>query len=506
MKQLLPISESPSVKTCIHYAYPCAIMESELLARVIFEDAKSYFWNAWNENVIRKESDGSIEFSLREFGKKYSSYIWKTCKKNEDIELCIDYFKEIHLSRCIDILVYYGNEKDEIEAEYKQCSIRWNQYGLFIGKEMHSFDTKIYKYIKTCIYEDDVEFLTSTDGKKWESVKRIDLPNHRAGDLKYMVSFNWGEDTYKAWKNMNFVQLLYNKDDPYRGITLDYYFFPRKNYDNAYGYYQNYLETNYDFKYDYYDCFETLNDFIVWNIRHGFYVCICLDEYCLPGRRCYKSFHYNHYNLVYGFDTDEKVYYVMGFEDDVILSKIPFDTISYETLQSEKIVRYRYRINDDTDYSFSKEGLARQLREFVMSTYSAGKFDNLLTGENLNYGIDILQIFRVSDEEKRKLYKDKRISYLILEHSILMKERVEYVYSEGLLTEDEYKKLMWWAENVVAEANSLLVNVLKCIVSGALSEKVLRNIDRIYEAYKEMCMFFVGCLEKTTDKESGYGK
>ena len=469
MKQVLPINESPSIKTCIHYAYPCAIIESELLARVYFNDANSNFWHIRNENVIRKENNGSIEFLLQEFGKKYSSDIWKTCVNGEDIELYIDYFKEIHLSRCIDIFVYYGNEKDELAAEYKQCSIRWNQYGLFIGKEMHTFDTKIYKYIKTRIYENDIEFLTSADGKKWESVKLIELRNNGATDLKYMVSFNWGEDTYKLWKNMNFVQLQYNKDDPYRGITLDYFFFPRKNYDNAYGCYHNYLETYYDFKYDYYDCFETMNDFIVWNIRHGFYVCICLDEYYLPERRCYKSFHYNHYNLVYGFDLDERVYYVMGFEDDVILSQIPFEAVSYDTLQSEKIVRYRYRVNDDTDYSFSKTGLVRQLRNFVMSVPSAEQFDNLLTGEKLDYGIDVLKIFRSNDEEKTKLYKDKRISYLILEHSILMKNRVKYVYSEGLLTEDEYRKLMCWAENVVAEANSLLVNVLKCIVTGTLS-------------------------------------
>lgn len=495
MKNILSICEKPSVKTCIHYAYPCAIIESPLLSRVVTQLSGGDGWSESFENVYKVVDENNIDFYVGDSSaNRFSYYMWKECEEKESIDILIDQFKEINLYRYVDVLVFYGDEENELLVEDKQCSIRWNQYGLFTGKEMHCFDTKKYRYIRTNINGNNVDFSTSFNGKKWESIKNISIEKRNDKKLKALIQLYWGEDTYKAWKCMNFIQLLYNRDDPYRGITLDYYFSPRKNYDNGYGYYSNYLDTYYDYVYDYMDCFDTFKDFIIWSINHGFYVSICLDEYFLQGRRCYKSFHYNHYNMIYGYDTDKKVYYVMGFEDDVVVSVVSFDDIQFETLMSEKIIRYRYKLSDTMNYSFSKAGLIRQLREFVMSIPSSQNTDNILTPESLEYGIDIFDTLLSNKGEQVKLFKDKRIAFLIMEHSKNMKERIDYIYSLGIITQNEYDELRIDAETVVKSANSLLVNILKCIVVGKESDKAVTCLKNIYNTQKDLCLKLINYL------------
>lgn len=495
MKKILPVCEKPSVKTCIHYAYPCAIIENPLLSRIITEFSQKDGWNESFENVYKVVDINNIDFYVDDSSaNKFSYYMWRECKEKERIDILIDQFKEINLYRYVDVLVFYGDEENELLVEDKQCSIRWNQYGLFTGKDMHCLDTKKYKYIRTNIFGNYVEFLTSSNGKKWEVIKIISIEKRNNEKLKVLIQLYWGEDTYKAWKCMNFIQLLYNKDDPNRGITLDYYFSPRKNYDNGYGYYSNFLDTYYDYAYDFVDCFDTFKDFVIWGISHGFYISVCLDEYLLQGRRCYNSFHYNHYNMIYGYDTDKEIYYVMGFEDDVVVSDVPFEIIQFDTLMSEKIIRYRYKLCDTMNYSFSKEGLIRQLKEFVMSITSSQNTDNILTPEPLEYGIDILDKVLTNKEELEKLFRDKRIAFLIMEHSEKMKERIDYVFSLGIITRNEYDELRNDAETVVKFAKSLLVDILKCIVMKKQSCKAVVCLKNIYNTQKNLCLKLIKYL------------
>lgn len=492
---ILPINEKPSVTTCIHYAYPCAIIESPLLSRIVTKNIVEHQWNEISENVRKAVHGEVIEFYEQgNSSNKYNFCMWKECEGNETVELLIEHFKELNLFRYVDVLVFYGDEEHELEIENKQCSVRWNQYGYFTGKEMHCFDTKIYTSIRTTIKDDYVTFWASQNGENWEIVKSIYLSKRDNERRKILFQFYWGEDTYTAWKSMNFIQLLYNRDNPYRGISLDYYFFTRKNHDNGYGHYSNYIDTNYDVIYDYLDCFKSVRDFFVWCIKHNYYVSVCIDEYYLPGRRCYKKYHYQHYNLIYGYDDDKEIYYIMGFEDDIVLSEVSCEIINMENIKSEKIIRYKYKLNENTNFTFNKERLIDILREFVASVPMGRSVENIMTSENLEYGIDVLKVFWRDEKEQEKLFKDKRISFLIWEHSVLMKERIEYVYSLGYLTQNEYVFLKEAAEGVVQKANSLLVSILKCIVSGNKNDKPLKLLQDIYDAEKKLCQNLIQYL------------
>ena len=119
-------------------------------------------------------------------------------------------------------------------------------------------------------------------------------------------------------------------------------------------YYSNYLDTIYDNKTELADLFGSIHDMLHWNISHGYYVNMCLDEFYVPDRAKYQRGHYNHYNLFYGYDDEEKLYYIMGYgkKGSPIISTIPFSMISYEIINNENIVRYKYAINEITHFEF----------------------------------------------------------------------------------------------------------------------------------------------------------
>lgn len=58
MRKILPLNIKPSIRTCIHHAYPCAIIESKELAYVRVNDYDSREWQELlQDTTIQREKD-----------------------------------------------------------------------------------------------------------------------------------------------------------------------------------------------------------------------------------------------------------------------------------------------------------------------------------------------------------------------------------------------------------------------------------------------------------------
>lgn len=461
-RMVLPINEKPSLTTCIHYAYPCAIIESKELARLIIDDFLKQTWNVLAENVVVEKDTNRI--TVKETGDNTKLVLWRECSVEDELTINIEYFKHTDQSRYVDAFLFTNNLDSEIEIEDKTLGFRWNPFGLFIKKTMYDFDTKKYKYLKIQIRDNALFGYVSDTGKKWIFIDRIDIPpKYLCSDLKIGIHLYFGHDYFKIWKYMNFIQLILNLNNVWKGINLDYYLFPRKNVDNSYGYFVNFLETHYDYTYDAIDCFGTMHDYLKWNIRHEYYVELCLDEFLVKERESYNRYHYDHYNLFYGYDDEKREYYIMGYgvQDKPVVSAISYDVFDKQLIRSEKIIRYKFHTNDITPLKFNVKPIITALNEYVCNIDSSEKVSNLIAEEPVQYGISALYTLMNDKEQRKKLLWDKRIAFCLKERSLLMKERLEYLINNHYISHDSETELMELCDMLIKYSSSLLLTILK---------------------------------------------
>lgn len=496
-RKVLPINEKPSIITCIHHAYPCAIIESKELAIISVDNFSLNPWEKITNDTSVDFGDGIIKILEEGKGENTNTVLWRKCGKQDEVILKVDYIKPSSFTRFIDIFMFYDDLESEIAKEDKTCGLRWNPYGYFIVKNMYHFDTKLYIYMKVCVDIDFIKCYASKDGVNWDYLDQRDIPdNYKDKELNVGIHVYCGKNQYNVWKIMNFIQLIYNESNPYKGIYLDYYFFPRKNVDNSYCYFPNFLDTHYDLLYDALDCFPSIHDYLHWNIRHLYYLEICLDEYYVADRYHYKKSHYNHYNLFYGFDDYKRVYYIMGYGElsTPVISEISYDVIDQNIITSEKIIRYKYNANEVTEFQFNIKPIISGLYEYLYNVNSSEKVGNLMTGENVFYGISILEKLASTEMGRYYVTGDRRVAFLLVEHSKLMEERLNYLHTNKYLGKDSYEQLLKQIQDICRTSSVLLNLVLKNMIKPIDEKKIDQTLLKLYDTEKSFVEILLNCL------------
>ena len=178
-KKILPINDKPSIITCIHHSYPCAIIESLDLGDILIDKYEEYEWN----NIERECVSQIVENKIRIYqkGEKIAQEIlWRKSFEVDEQIIKINYIKPRNISRYVDVFVTDDDIGKEVNLVDKTCGIRWNQYGLFIGKKMYYFDTSVYMYVKLCREKYKISVYTSKDGIIWKFVDFIIWTNLNA--------------------------------------------------------------------------------------------------------------------------------------------------------------------------------------------------------------------------------------------------------------------------------------------------------------------------------------
>jgi len=486
---ILPINENPSIITCIHYAYPCAIIESKELARINVNNYSASSWEIRTNDTSVAVADELL--TICEAGKKddTNTVIWRKCDDADEVIINMKYVRPCDTGRYIDVFIFSDDMDFEVNAEDKTCGVRWNPYGYFIQKEMYNFDTKIYKYLKVSVGDGNIVGYASKDGIDWIYVAQKEIPESMKENMNIGIHVYSGKDYYTLWRNMNFIQLIYNPDNPWKGIYLDYYFFPRKNVDNSYMYFPNFLETHYDTTYDALDCFDSLHDYIKWNLNHLYYPEICLDEYYVPQRLNYGVERYDHYNLFYGYDDAKEVYYIMGYSKDnkPIVSELPYELLKEEIVMSEKIIRYKYASNDNTNLRFNITPVKNSLKELLHSIDSSEKVSNLLTQEPLLYGLSIFKHLATDKVARKRITRDRRVSFCLLEHSKLMKERIEFLFENGYIDESALNELIKLSDEIIRDASIIMGFYIKGSIRLKMYEEIYDYLLKMHDLEKELC-------------------
>lgn len=226
------------------------------------------------------------------------------------------------------------------------------------------------------------------------------------------------DQSYKNWIYTNMIQMYYIIDRD--KFNISYFYLGRDPNPISYiplmayqGFQKGALKSM---------CVSPI-DFIHTMIDSGYYVTCSLNEYYIPSRISYQKKHFSHGVMIYGYDDEEKVMMIAGYDRT---GNFNSNTLSYEKfIKSFWDVKREddncscFKRNDKT-YEMDVQLMKELLYDFIYSLNTSEKYrmvQNPLT--DCLWGIDACRRILPDNEESL----DQRYFYTIYEYIRLMKER-----------------------------------------------------------------------------------
>lgn len=467
---ILPINKFPSINTYADSAYINAILESPEVLRIYIENFENDEWNIENMESTVVEGEKIIVNAFAE-DKNIKGRIYRKGKKNDEILVRIEYYRKLDNLSYLELYCADSFSKDE-------CAM--TNYGFYKDNKNIEY-SKRYHYIKLEKKGNLLEYYSSDNGEEWDFI--ISSSISKIGeDAIIGIEYCLGSRQLCAWNSMNYMQLCLDLNDIYGARWLDYYMFPRKDYDHLYGIYSYFFDVEYFNYHEIVEVWGSLDQFVKYCLNRNYYLLLRLDEYYLSKRKAYKKYHYEHDNLIYGYDDRE--YYLLGYGQKVTDSRIKnigLDDICY---RNKKIVRYRLATNE-YKYMFDLEGFLGTLEEFIHGFDSSKKYNHILTQNTSIYGLKIFEAFLNNAKAKELLLTDKRIPYLLNEHCEIMTRRLDYLIANGYIKiENNIYFLKEKCKQMTAQANLLIMIWLKNSITKKENDAVMNNLLRLYEIEK----------------------
>lgn len=240
----------------------------------------------------------------------------------------------------------------------------------------------------------------------------------------------------KKWLYNNFIQLAYdkNKNSP---VPFCFYMF-----DYTINPYLDVIKLTRGIR--------SLVDFNIIKfaekaIENEYYLYLNVDEYFIPNRRSYNHQHLSHDILVYGFDKKRQVLKVLGYDKYMRFasSEVPYDEFmnAFTNLDKikndcEQICLFKTKIEQ---YEVNGDIIKERLIDYVESKNTSQQYADLKVPWERSYGLSTYDSITADlvDVKRNPLKKiDPRNTLIILEHKKLMKERAEYLFSNGIVNQE----------------------------------------------------------------------
>lgn len=189
-------------------------------------------------------------------------------------------------------------------------------------------------------------------------------------------------------------------------------------------------------------------------IKEGWYVYICIDEFYIPERDVYQKEHFLHDCLVYGFDDSKKEFYIIGYNDKRMYreSKASYTQIrnsepQYWICSLRKSEQYKFLL-DINKIQIDFKRYLNLMPEIIIGDFD---FKSAVFGQETN----ILLIKHIENMCLNRDMIDIRYIYLFYEHKkcmlIRMKQLQELIEFNNFNI-IEYQKIVKKAERLVLMA------------------------------------------------------
>lgn len=484
---ILPIEENPDVTVYMHHAFIAAILENKEILRFSLQAKNPVEWSyekVQNSDIKRSGNDFSVlsqgNYELNQ------GMILKECDYDEEAEVHVKYERRSgHNSFFRFVLLQKESENSESHWE-KIFEFSLTNYGFFDGNQFFPYDGKEYRWLKYIKLDHCITFFAAGEDKKWEELLEYDIsPELQDSDLKIGVSYDFGVDTIPLWTSMNYIQLLYNETDYIGKVWLDYYLYPKTYTDYSFGFPENYLRNNtYRFS-EAVEMFGSFTKFLRWNIEHGIYTIMTLNEYFLPNRKAYHTQYYPHTNMIYGYNEEKDTFLILGMNVKLATSEIPTKDLELAYDKDSRIQTYKYDCNF-TEFTMDLENVEEYLKDYLYSRKSSTKHTNLLANREGIYGINVYKALKESEMGREHFIEDVRISYLLCEHNALLRKRVQFWCKYDFIKKENAEDIMNECDQLVKASEVMKLFVIRNQKRKDHSEECFNNLDKLYEMEKKL--------------------
>lgn len=483
----LKINKRPSVISFTHHSYLHAILESEQfigedLFRFKVKDYNNYAWNIDQNNVSLK-CIGEDEFRV-------------TASPFSEDEIC-------SIMRLCDSQTFLSVELWQQLYTWSECS-----FSIVISEDQKPKDNCIkfqhvsssgisYKYLEECVKirktnechmpiqlsiqrnNEMIYYRLLNDRNEWEDVYESTLPSEwRDRKLYIGILADAGENEFYNWKYSNYIQLRYRLNT--RFISLDYYNITPKNAN--FHFLNNFFEfINID-PYEAESLYGGICNCIEWLISKNRYVGICLDEYYIPNREAYKRNHYIHQNIAFGYNKISKTIKLLGYNIYLEECEISYHILEEAFTASAKesnleVIEYK---PNDILLTFNKQSFSNMIESYLYSQDTSINMSNIVGFRKEIYGLNVLREL-LKPENKVDIVSDKRVSFIIYEHNLIMKERLKFLKEKNIYPNIDFDLLITEFDEILSLSICLKNLALKEFIRTGEENNILRTLKQLYE-------------------------
>lgn len=503
VKMKLSICENPSIISYAHHGYPNAIIQRDidkslLELEINCDDQEDWVEEKKEIRFIRKGKILKIE--SEKYAVDTECFYMRLCKKIDEINIKIKRVRSDFTNGVVNLII---SSEDYLKCAHEDNEIY--RIGIIGGCGLYCKENKQYlsmdisgsilvecSQIKIERIENVINFYAfNVQENKWLKVSSSIVPETMLGKKMFIgINTNLGESQYYNWKYLNYMQLSYTDND--RFVWLDYYMYPRKNY--SFNYTQQFLDIeNWNFS-EFLDLFGGVWNGVLWCINHGYYIELILDEYYIKNRLNYQKKHYMHNNLLYGYDSEKDFVYILGYDIKIKSTKIQKELLDkcIDDMSEIKVIKYK---NNNLSMEFDLKHYVQLVRDFLEGVCSGDCFSHILPSKNEAYGLRVFDILLSTKKGNWMVQEDTRTTFLLYEHALIMRERLDFFKYRSIITEDEYIKLVYKCDEMVSSANILKNLTIKNNMTGKCVEKIMLVLHQLYERERNFYVLLLNVLK-----------
>lgn len=357
-------------------------------------------------------------------------------------------------------------------------------------------NTASYRWVKLECNRGYVRVFFSKDGTEWiqfwEEKMHIQDSNKRIGYYLWT-----DEDRFKNWFFSNYFQLhcSYTLEQEF-DVKMDYYngthLFERYDSFNPF-LLQQHIDSRILSRGEIVQC-------IIRAIDNGFFTEIKLNEKYIVNKLAYEEgFDYDHDNIIYGYN--EKSFYVYGYDKRQKLSSYEltfeeFEKIFEKNIFAHEVMFMKYYVQP-REYSLDKDIIRKQIREYLEGIDPTYREDLVISKSHRVFGVKIYDVILNNIDKLR----DRRISYILLEHKEIMEYRLNYYQQRCLITNNEKKILLTMLKNEVKLCHNLMYFSLiyRKRSDTGLRNKLIELVEKIRQADIEFMQKLLEMLQVRED-------
>ncbi|WP_127508274.1 hypothetical protein [Paenibacillus humicus] len=217
-------------------------------------------------------------------------------------------------------------------------------------------------------------------------------------------------------------------------------------------------------------------DKLLDHIEQGRYIAVYLNDFYVP----YRNFSEDYYHdlMIYGFDSSEGQFEVLGFDGRGYPSRqqLAFSDLieayrsTNNALEDNKLPFYMkkdwiYEFNENVSIPFDRNRF-----QFLLKCHQKSQSFAFETEDNYIFGMNVYDslLEHLQMVEKHSVKLDHRAFYLIWEHKKIMNDRLRYMYLNHFA--DHNQSLLHQAELILNKAQIIRNLTIRArVVSGSIS-------------------------------------